>query len=297
MTLFRESNAYVSYPVARELADLTGLNVLELMALRPERLVVHALLVRVTADLSVPDGPNYEDLGINLRGMVERIHIDYMLAELPSIVEAFEAERIRAKDFVTEQLSVRLFERPVITDAPPEKRSLLSRWFRKSPPADSQSSFDEPLEITAIKEWKAMAIDCGDGLQLACLKSLVKTIDAIVAHRGRVIPDASLIRNIVVNQVANTYGAEALERFIEPIWQRAVASEGYRWLPVQDKPVIMNVKELQLRAKALSDLSSVSWRASWAYPGKILHSSVRTTGVNTCWIILHWVTITSTVRC
>ena len=250
VTLFREDNAYVSYSVAKELADLTGLNVLELMAMRPERLVVHALLVRVTADLSVPDGPNYEDLGINLRGMVQRIHVGYMQAELPSIVEAFEAERNRARDYVAEQLSVRLFERPVVADAASESRSLLSRWFRKPAPADSQSSFDEPLEITAIKEWKAMATDCGDALQLACLKALVKTIDAIVAHRGRVIPDASLIRDIVVNQVANTYGAEVLETFIEPIWQRAIASEEYRLLPVQDKPVIMNVKGASASGKS-----------------------------------------------
>ncbi len=250
VTLFREDNAYISYSVAKELADLTGVNVLELMALRPERLVVHALLVRVTADLSVPDGPTYEVLGINLRGMVESIHNGYMQPEMPNIVAAFEAERDRARDYIAGQLSSRLFERPVASKAPAESRSLLSRWFGKAPPADSQSSFDELVEITAINDWKAMVVTCDDGMQLACLNALIKTVDAIVAHRGRVIPDAALVGDIVVNQVANTYGAEALEAFIEPIWQRAISSEGYRLLPVQDKPVIMNVKGASASGKS-----------------------------------------------
>lgn len=250
VTLFREDNAYISYKVAKELADLTGVNVLGLMAMRPERLVIHALLVRVTADLSVPDGPTYEVLGINLRGMVERIHTAYMQPEMANIVAAFEAERCRARDYIAEQLSTRLFDRPPTPVAPAESRSLLSRWFRKSPPADSQSSFAELVEITAIREWKSLLDDCNDEMQLACLTALIKTVDAVVAHRGRVIPDATLIRDIVVNQVANTHGAQALEAFIEPIWSKAVASEGYRLLPVQKKPVIMNVKGASASGKS-----------------------------------------------
>ena len=46
------------------------------MAFRPERLAVHELLIRVTADVSVPDGPNYEDLGINFREITETILTD-----------------------------------------------------------------------------------------------------------------------------------------------------------------------------------------------------------------------------
>jgi len=42
----------------------------DMVAFTLERLVTHELLIRVTADLSVPDGPDYEELGINLRGMV-----------------------------------------------------------------------------------------------------------------------------------------------------------------------------------------------------------------------------------
>ncbi|NND90196.1 MAG: hypothetical protein HKN42_04970 [Granulosicoccus sp.] len=251
VTLFREENASVSHAMARELADLTGLSVLELVALKPERLVVHALLVRVTADLSVPDGPNYEVLGINLRGMVERIHTAHLQAHMPAIIAVFDEEKRQAADFVAEQLAARVFDRPSAAATPAQSPSLLQRWFgSKSTTERRAASTEEPLEIIAIREWKAQLADCVDPLQRACLTALIKTVDAIVGHRGRVIPDRQLIRDIVVNQVANTHGAQVLEAFIEPLWQHAVEAEGYRLLPAREKPVIMNVKGASASGKS-----------------------------------------------
>ena len=67
ITLFRPENARVGYDEAREAAEFCGLKPVQLYALRPERLIAHELLIRVTADLSVQDGPTYEVLGRNLR--------------------------------------------------------------------------------------------------------------------------------------------------------------------------------------------------------------------------------------
>ena len=50
-----------------ELADLTGLTLNELAVFRPHRLALHEVLIRVTADFSVPDGSQIGDLGkVNL---------------------------------------------------------------------------------------------------------------------------------------------------------------------------------------------------------------------------------------
>ena len=66
-TFLRPENAATSLSAARELCDLTGLPLPDVVAFRPERLALHELLIRVTADLSVPDGSRIEDLGINFR--------------------------------------------------------------------------------------------------------------------------------------------------------------------------------------------------------------------------------------
>ena len=55
-TIFRPENVTTNLSEAYELRDLTGLAVSELVCFRPERLALHELLIRVTADLSVPDG-------------------------------------------------------------------------------------------------------------------------------------------------------------------------------------------------------------------------------------------------
>ena len=53
-TMFRLENVLTGIEKAEELHDLTGLDIFDLVAIRPERLVLHELLIRVTADLSVP---------------------------------------------------------------------------------------------------------------------------------------------------------------------------------------------------------------------------------------------------
>ena len=83
-TIFRAENSFTSAAKARELHGVSGLELSELAAFRPERLALHELLIRVTADFSVPDGPRIEDLGINFRRIVSRILAHYIQPEMPS---------------------------------------------------------------------------------------------------------------------------------------------------------------------------------------------------------------------
>ena len=122
ITLFRPENSDVGYQQAKEAADFSGLAVEQLCALKLERLVAHEVLIRVTADLSVPDGPSYEYLGLQLRGMVDTIYRRYMIPEMQNIEAGFDLVRQRAKqeltvlvdeicsfDASTEKTKIRLF--------------------------------------------------------------------------------------------------------------------------------------------------------------------------------------------
>lgn len=254
VTLFRGENASVAYPAAKELADLTGLNILEFIALRPHRLVVHALLVRVTADLYVPDGPNYEDLGLNIRKMVKTIDTAYMQPDMPRIESAFNAEKSKAVDFVTDQLATQL--------SPPEIklhkgksghspiRQMFSRWFSAKSARARPAQENESVEIHAINAWKLSRETCQDPLQCCCLDALIRTVGAAVGHRGRLLLDPSVVTSIVVNQVANTHGAQVIETCIEPLWTQAISKEKYKLLPAQTEPVIMNVKGASASGKS-----------------------------------------------
>ena len=97
ITLFNEDNAFASYVNTQEAVQLTGLSMARLADLNFERMAVHELLIRVTAELSVPDGPSYEYLGLQLRGMVETIHHQNLKPELPGLIEAYDGFRADAK--------------------------------------------------------------------------------------------------------------------------------------------------------------------------------------------------------
>jgi hypothetical protein len=250
VTLFRSEQAYVTHSEALELSDLTGLNILKLISLRPERLLTHSLLVRVTADLSVPDGPNYEDLGINLRGMVAQLYSAHMHDELPRIAQALEEERQKALSFVLGQLSdqfnVQFSERPERA----EKVSFLRGLFKHTAAVDKHPIAMVAPEIKALDHWKKRISHENDPLRKACLKALVKTVGVIVGHRGRMLPDHSLVGRIVVNQVCNTHGSDVVDQHVDQVWHLAIKTEGYRLLPAQKKPFIMNVKGASASGKS-----------------------------------------------
>ena len=92
-TLFRPENAFGDLASVEELAGLTGLPRSELVSFRPQRLALHELLIRVTADFAVPDGSRIGDLGINFRRIASRILAGYLVPRMDEIEKAFEGAR------------------------------------------------------------------------------------------------------------------------------------------------------------------------------------------------------------
>ena len=104
-TMFAPRNVETSFEVAHELADFSGLSPFDIVVFRPQRLIIHGLLIRVTTTLSVPDGPDYEELGINLRSMVRRIFEGYVEPEMDALTGLYETIREQARAIIKEQLA------------------------------------------------------------------------------------------------------------------------------------------------------------------------------------------------
>ena len=86
--IFRPENISSNFPELRELSEFSGISMEELAVFKPERLVVHEVLVRVIADLWVPDGDKYEDLGQNFRRMTSTIISKYLLPRMDEVETA-----------------------------------------------------------------------------------------------------------------------------------------------------------------------------------------------------------------
>lgn len=251
-TLYRAENVTTSLSDAQELSDFCGLATHELVAFNPERLVVHETLVRVTADLTVPDGPRYEDLGIHLRGMVETICERYVKPHLAAIAQQHSNCRQQAEAIIQSRLETvtggsQTAQRATV----PSKRSWLLRLISRSTPAAPASAFaHEQRQQRALRTLKNDADIESDPLTRACLAALVYIVDAVIRHRGRLVGNGSMITRLAVDRVSNLYGSDVVGQQIESHIARAVKEQGYRVLPRAETPVVMNVKGASAAGKS-----------------------------------------------
>jgi hypothetical protein len=243
-TLFGPENVFTGFDQAHELADVTGLPVEQVVVFRPERLVVHELLVRVTADFSVPDGPRVEDLGINFRRIVATILARHVAPRMDGIVAAYGELRRTLAAVVDAELAAAL-EAPVAESRRP---ALLDRLLGRAPrPAKAEDPWTR--EERVVREWAARAED-GAEPAAAAHRALATLAGAVRARHGRLWGDRALLAPVATGLACNDAGAALVGRLVEPMVRRALAAEGYRPLPPQAQPVVMNTKGASASGKS-----------------------------------------------
>jgi hypothetical protein len=248
-TVFRGENVSTSLATARELSDYCGLPAHELVAFRPERLMVHELLIRVTAGVNVPDGSDYEDLGRNFRDIAATILERYLVPRRDQLVRVFEQARQAAATVIDEELSRRSSFSAVPAAASARRR----RWFGfgradNAPPRPVLPAEQRDGELVAA--WAQRADSAPDRLQASCLAALSEAAVAVTARLGHLPADRWLLADLALTRVCNHYGSEVVGEAIDPLFADAIGREGYRPLVPQDRPVVMNVKGASASGKS-----------------------------------------------
>jgi hypothetical protein len=250
-TLFRPENVFTTLETANELSGFTGLPIQKLICFRPERLVVHELLIRVSADIFVSDGSRYEDLGVNFRAVVSRILRDYIEPRMTQIIERFDQLRIDGNAMVVRQLETELFA-PVTETRPRSDGFSLARLFARKP-ASNNKPVSESLEQRhqrILADWKQRAMVDTDELSRAVFAALAHIGNALIIKYGRILGDKDLLASLATGLVCNEYGSEIIGEMISAPIQQAVVREGYRLLPAQTEPVVINVKGASASGKS-----------------------------------------------
>ena len=261
-TMFRPENVQTDFQTAHELADFSGLSPFDLVVFQPERLIIHGLLIRVTITLSVPDGPDYEELGINLRGMVRRLYEEYVEPQLEELKAIHETVRQEATTNLTRQLAFLRSGNDRI--AVGKEPGFFGRLFggAKKPRSSSGSTFNQRLErLEQSGEQDRSDFD------LACRKALLTVVNSIIGHRGGLVGDDDTIVELAVGMVLNDWASIKLGEAVTPLFEQGAKAEGYRFLPSQKKPFIMNVKgasaagksTIRPQQRALAERLGISW--------------------------------------
>jgi hypothetical protein len=249
-TIFRAENVSTSAAKADELSDFCGLPTEELVAFRVERLIVHELLIHVTTGIAVPDGRNDEDLGRNFRGIASTILDRFIAPHHQELARVFEQLKHNACVIIGAELANAFQPKmPVTADEPGHSRRLFGfNKPKKSPPPPSETIAERDQRI--VPAWLEQSHKTGDRLQASCCAALHRVATAIISRHGRLLGDQALLRELALTLLCNDFGSEVIGEAILPFVQEAVAREGYRFLPRQEKPVVMNVKGASASGKS-----------------------------------------------
>jgi hypothetical protein len=250
-TIYRPENVYTAVTQAEELQDLTGLPASELVAFRPQRLALHELLIRVTADFSIPDGERIEDLGINFRRTVSTILTNYIAPEQETIDAAYEVLR-RALSASIEKELAPLYpaaqERTATTT--PSAAGRLRALFQRSRETEASAEPGGDTESAVIAGWEARARAAGDEVRAAACRALARVASALVVRHGSIWGSRETIARLALDLACNAYGSEYVGRLIEPMIARAAETEPFVLLPRQEQPVVFNTKGASASGKS-----------------------------------------------
>lgn len=265
-SLFRTENVRNDLRGLLELSDYCGLPPRSLVEFRAQRLVAHEVLIRVTADVEVPDGPKYEDLGITFRAMVRALierHLRSQIASCEHTLADIKQRAIRRIVGLLPGSSVRPIASP--TARGDGMLSLLVRRWRP-PPAPPAICVEED-DLALLASWQNTAEIGTDAFDRACLQALIAVATAVMAKHGRLQREPDLIAEIAARTVCNDYGSIVIGDAIELHFRAGVEAEGYRLLPSQARPYVMNIKGASASGKstmrplqrALAERLGVPW--------------------------------------
>lgn len=267
--MFREENVSTSFQEARELGDFSGINPIKVVAFRAERLIVHELLVRVTADFSIDTGSVYADLGINFRKACSRILDRYIMPDVDKFINYHEELRRNVEKRLAAELT-RQFPIAPRDDSRKLKQKALYKffsWLKSSGKREKVHVAPQQRERIALESWQEQSRASDDQFEKSCLDALFWVVSTIAGHRGGLIGDHSIIIKLAANRVCNVYGSEQIGLAIDPYLEEAVKQGEYRRLPSQPKPVVMNAKgasaagksSIRQQQKLLSQRLGVEW--------------------------------------
>ena len=245
-TIFQAPNVYTSYDEVQEIASLTGLKPEHLVGFTSWRLVLHELIVRVGANIHIPEAEHEEDFGINFR----RITNDILHQHIGPLYDSIEAE------FESLSVAIKLETDRLLTEevmlnsqlAPKVKKGF---WpWGKKPITKKPLLSGEEIQFKAINQLKKTGLAHADPLIKAVYKSSYQILGSVASTRGLIGNDKDFMSRIICRHVLNNYGSFMIGKLIEPAIDAAVAANSYQLLRRVKKPVIISLKGASAAGKS-----------------------------------------------
>lgn len=238
-SILRSENIFQTFCEIEELSQFTGINKEDIAAIRPERLAIHELLIRVMANYSVSDGNQYADLGVNFRQMVQVLSDKYVQPQMESVVEVYDMLFQDVSAIVEIELESTLYYEE------PEHIEKKSFWQKIGLQKTIEIKPVDPVirDAKFLSQWEQESQRLEhDDLNRLVYEKLSAVCGSIMSRHGRIRCEPQMLISLVVQQVCNVCGSALIGEHIEAVIREGAAKEGFRELPIQKNPIVMNVK-------------------------------------------------------
>ena len=245
-TIFQTPNVYTRYDEVQEIAKLTGLKPEHLVGFTSWRLVMHELIVRVGANIHIPEAEHEEDFGINFRRITNDILYQHIAPLYASIEADFQSLSAAIKVEVDRLLAEEVMLEP---KAAPIVKKGFWPWGKKQVKKQALLSSEE-IQFKAINQLKTTGLAHTDPLIRAVYKSSYQILGSVASTRGLIGNDRVFMSRIICRHALNNFGSFMVGKLIEPAIDSAVASNAYQLLKRVDKPVIISLKGASAAGKS-----------------------------------------------
>ena len=245
-TIFQTPNVYTRYDEVQEIAKLTGLKPEHLVGFTSWRLVMHELIVRVSANIHIPEAEHEEDFGINFRRITNDILYQHIAPLYASIEADFQSLSAAIKVEVDRLLAEEVMLEP---KAAPIVKKGFWPWGKKQVTKQAHLSSEE-IQFKAINQLKTTGLAHTDPLIRAVYKSSYQILGSVASTRGLIGNDRAFMSRIICRHALNNYGSFMVGKLIEPAIDSAVSSNAYQLLKRVDKPVIISLKGASAAGKS-----------------------------------------------
>lgn len=247
-TIYLPENVSSRLADVAEISAQTGLPPEELVVFRPERLVLHELIVRVTADIVVLEGDDEEDLGKNFRHIARTILNQYLQPHMEAIRRAYVELQQCVYERVQQELCATLLNPPVTVTK--NKGSFWSQVFGRPRKSPARQESIEEKEYRVVSGYKEKGLEADDPLEHALYRSLYRVLSSIASTRGVIGSDQSFLVSLVSNHICNRYGSRIVGEMIQPHIDEAIRREGYPLIPDAKAPILISLKGASAAGKS-----------------------------------------------
>jgi hypothetical protein len=250
-TIYLIENTGTALDELLELAQITGLSHEELTHFHPERLVLHEVIIRVTAEIAIIESDIEEDLGITFRQIADKILNHYIQPHMVDIADSYQAIQQQVRSAIEKELKASLFT----LDGTPnsQKQSRLNIWpftrVKKHKPTVSSLNQQE-REFAVISGFKQKGLDADNALTAAIYRSLYRVLGAIANKRGYLGKDMALLVELSTRHVCHYYGARLIGEIVHPLITKAISEQSYPMLPDADEAILISLKGTSAAGKS-----------------------------------------------